>query len=274
MSDEAELDDNDDPHLGRNSDYLPHQMDLPHDDDDPYLRLDEENSPLARTARFTPDTIPLLPSEDTRREEAREPAQGWLSHQAPLSHRISPSPPSDISSEPSVPPTEFLTSAGQPSWIDNRNNQVNSLTESLLPRDGVARPLDVFLLPDPRPHGRGRRVHKDYHWTAGWLASVTACLLGSFIILFTTSAPKGTPRVPVNPYTTLLHTIPLLTILTFTSAAISYVHIMLLRIFVKPVLFATAVFIPATLTISAIWAFIGSFMWEEGTEPTWGETVG
>lgn len=37
---------------------------------------------------------------------------------------------------------------------------------------------------------------------------------------------------------------------------------------------ATSVFIPATLFISAIWAFVGSFMWDADHEPTWGETVG
>ena len=48
----------------------------------------------------------------------------------------------------------------------------------------------------------------------------------------------------------------------------------LLRIFVKPVMVATSVFIPATLLISAVWAFVGSFMWDGDKEPTWGETVG
>jgi hypothetical protein len=43
---------------------------------------------------------------------------------------------------------------------------------------------------------------------------------------------------------------------------------------VRPVMAATSVFIPATLFLSAVWAFIGSFMWEAGQEPTWGETVG
>lgn len=37
---------------------------------------------------------------------------------------------------------------------------------------------------------------------------------------------------------------------------------------------ATSVFIPATLFISAVWAFVGSFMWDADQEPTWGETVG
>lgn len=262
---DTDLDDNDDPHLGRSSDYLSQHRNVPQDDDDPYLRLDDESSPLSHTARVAPDDRRV---GNAGRDQPVRPAQGWLSHQAPRSNRVSSSSQSDTSSESGVPPAEFLTQITRP----DRGYQENPLTESLLPRDGVVRPVDVFSLPDPRAHSRGRVIHRDYHWMAAWLASVTACLIGSFIILFTTSAPKGTPIL--NPYTTLLHTVPLLTILTFISAAVSYVHIMLLTIFVKPVLLATCVFIPATLFISAIWAFVGSFMWEEGTIPSWGETVG
>lgn len=76
------------------------------------------------------------------------------------------------------------------------------------------------------------------------------------------------------PYLTLLHTVPLLTILTFVSAAVAYVHIFLLRMFVKPVMVITSVFIPVTLFISAVWAFVGSFMWDGDQQPTWGESVG
>ena len=85
---------------------------------------------------------------------------------------------------------------------------------------------------------------------------------------------QGKQRTAHLPYTTLLHTVPLLTILTFLSAAAAYTHIFLLRIFVGPVMVATSVFIPVTLFVSAVWAFVGSFMWEAGQEPTWGETVG
>lgn len=81
------------------------------------------------------------------------------------------------------------------------------------------------------------------------------------------------PKMAV-PYYVLLRTVPMLIILTCTSALVAYAHVYLLRIFVKPVMIATSVFIPATLLLSAIWAFIGSFMWEEGVTPTWGETVG
>lgn len=76
------------------------------------------------------------------------------------------------------------------------------------------------------------------------------------------------------PYTVLLRTVPILIILTILSAVTAYVHVYLLRIFVKPVMIATSVFIPATLFISAICAFIGSFMWDGDNVPTWGETVG
>ena len=97
--------------------------------------------------------------------------------------------------------------------------------------------------------------------------------IGCMLVLALTSAPRG-PGQSKRSYTTLLHTVPLLTILTFVSAAVCYVHVFLLRVFVKPVMIATSVFIPATLLVSAVWAFVGSFMWDANTEPTWGETVG
>ena len=100
------------------------------------------------------------------------------------------------------------------------------------------------------------------------------CFLFALLTLFLVRKPrKGYPRGAL-PYTTLLHTVPLLTVLTFVSAAVAYAHMFLLRVFVRPVMVATSVFIPATLFVSALWAFIGSFMWDGDKEPTWGETVG
>lgn len=104
-----------------------------------------------------------------------------------------------------------------------------------------------------------------------WCSGLSICYFCCLLILFL-KPPKR--KLAPLPYTTLLHTVPMLTILIIISAMVSYVHIFLLRIFVKPVMVATSVFIPATLLISAVWAFVGSFMWEEGQEPTWGETVG
>lgn len=268
------LDDDADPHLGRSTELTSRlsegPLDEDRDDDDPYLRLDEDEQPSTSITRFESDTIPLIASERETISPPRESRQGWLAHQAPVSHRVSPNPPSDFSSESTgTPPAAHA----RPSRPVPRVVQPNQLTESLLPRDGVTRPVDVFTLPDPRAFSRGRAILKDSRWIAAWLGSVTACVVGSFIILFTTSVSKETHGVTL-PYTTLLHTIPLVSILTVISAAVSFAHILLLRIFVKPVLLATSVFIPITLFISAIWAFVGSFMWEEGVEPTWGETTG
>lgn len=271
---ETNLDDEEDPHLRPSSGFLTRDYSTQDDDDDPYLRLDEEDPSLSRTTKYNSDSLPLIASG--QRSTMAEPMQGWLAHQAPTSMRPHSPARSDSSSDSAVPPPDLLVTATQPTTPPPpATRQSFPLTESLLPRDGVSRPVDVFSLPDPRRHRHGRAVHKDSIWTVLWLSSVTACVLGSFIILFTTSLPREkAPQGTILPYLTLLHTVPLLTILTFLSAAVSYAHIFLLRLFVKPVIFATSVFIPATLLICSIWAFIGSFMWEEGAEPTWGETVG
>lgn len=261
------MDDEDDPHLGRGSTFTNRSTGDIHDEDDPYLRLDEEEIVLDHAKRFDSDHRPFIAAEEGK--SGRQ--GGWLSHQ---STKVSPSPPSDTSSDSGNHPADISLaglSVGRPT--PNVHHQA-PLTESLLPRNGVARSVDAFNLPDPRSFPRKRMTRKDSHWTAAWLGSVTACFVGSFIILFTTSVPKSVPNNAVLPYTTLLHTIPLLTVLTLVSSIVSYFHILLLGLFVKPVLLATSAFIPVTLFISAIWAFVGSFMWEAGSEPTWSETVG
>lgn len=272
-----DLDDEDDPHLRFSSgnaanlsqDY---SRSLARDEDDPYLRLDDVDEEqaeqrLSDTVGYDADSLPLIASERTQ-----EPSQGWIAHQAPASYlHHPPSPPSDTSSDSGIPPRYLLATHDEPRPPHSARPHT-PLTESLLPRDGSARPVDVFSLPDPRRHSRGRVIYKDSVWTAIWLTSVCACLLGSFLILFTTHTPGRKSKG--LPYTTLLHTIPLLTVLTFISAIVSYAHIFLLSLFARPVIFATSVFIPVALFISSVWAFIGSFMWEEGSEPTWGETIG
>ncbi|KAH9917426.1 plasma-membrane choline transporter-domain-containing protein [Fomitopsis serialis] len=233
------------------------------EDDDPYLRLDEEDAGLSR---HQAQSVPLL---------------GWLAHASPLR---SPSPsPSSSSADSGHPPPDIMAATTRPPVRTERlppppppppRAEVTlSLTESLLPRDGRTRPLDVFTLPDPRFVPRSRRKYNDSTWTAAWCASVGICLFFSILVLFLTHQPDNRHRV-ILPYVTLLHTVPLLTILIFASACVAYAHVLLLRIFVKPVMIATSVFIPATLFISAIWAFVGSFMWDGTQEPTWGETVG
>ncbi|KAF8077556.1 plasma-membrane choline transporter-domain-containing protein [Lyophyllum atratum] len=286
---DTDLDDLDDPHLresgasratyGRHGDA--------EEDDDPYLRLDEDERtgrPGFNSRHYNSQSIPLIASEDGSLSPEDSP-KGWLAHLAsPMMRHVrprsrSPSPsPSDSSG--SAPPPDLYgpetihihPSPPPPPPSTNRAPVSLSLTESLLPRDGRSRPLDVFSLPDPRHTPRGRRKYNDSTWTAIWCAGVSLCIVFSIVLLFVTQKPHHSPRT--LPYTTLLHTVPMLTILTVLSAFAAYTHIFLLRIFVRPVMMATSVFIPATLFISALWAFVGSFMWDGDTEPTWGETYG
>lgn len=274
---DAHLDDMDDPHLRtssmnktvrRDTDRQGHEE----EDDDPYLRLDEQEQGLSRAQQ---QTMPLLGVSGL------DASKGWLAHASPLR---SPSPsPTSSSVDSGNPPADIFATPPKPA---GRTRQPSppplppprtaislSLTESLLPRDGRTRPLDVFSLPDPRYVSRRRRKFNDWTWTAVWCASLSICLICSILVLFLTHLPSNWHRVRL-PYITLLHTVPLLTILIFSSAIVAYIHVLLLRIFVKPVMFATSVFIPATLLVSAVWAFVGSFMWDGDKEPTWSETVG
>lgn len=272
----ATVDDLDDPHLHSSSmsrATIRRDQDVPQDEEDPYLRLDEDEPGMSHQQAAS---IPLLGVSDA------DGGKGWLAHASPLR---SPSPsPSNSSADSAGPPPDILhprvpsphyTRPPQPTSYQPAPPPQTaislSLTESLLPRDGRTRPVDVFSLPDPRYVPRNRRKFNDSVWTTVWCAGVGASVFGSVIILFFTHSPPGSSK---GSYTTLLHTIPLLTILTFVSAVVCYVHVFLLRIFVKPVMIATSVFIPATLLLSAVWAFVGSFMWDSNTEPTWGETVG
>ncbi|KAA1469288.1 hypothetical protein DENSPDRAFT_864070 [Dentipellis sp. KUC8613] len=291
---DSDLDDLDDPHL-RASDVtasraLSSRHHADHDDDDPYLRLDEDDPNLfagGSRAHFDPHSMPLI---DSHAPSEGEPSRGWLAHQA--SPLRSPSPAPSSSSDSGTPPADLLNPAlartqrphehrppppppasrSPPVPPPPRTAVSLSLTESLLPRDGRTRPLDVFSLPDPRHISRSRRKYNDSIWTAVWCTGLSLCVFFSILVLFLTRKP---PKHQQSlPYTTFLHTVPMLIILTFVSAIVSYTHIALLRIFVRPVVFATSVFVPATLLISAIWAFVGSFMWDANTEPTWGETWG
>ncbi|KAF9462686.1 plasma-membrane choline transporter-domain-containing protein [Collybia nuda] len=278
---DTDLDDLDDPHLRESaaSRGFAHHSEDGRDDDDPYLRLDEEE----RTGRtgfdsrhHNPQSIPLIASEDGSLSPSSP--KGWLAHLAsPMmrhsrSHSRSPSESTDSDPPPDMF-AETIRIQPPPPPATSREPISLSLTESLLPRDGRSRPLDVFSLPDPRHIPRGRRKYNDSVWTAIWCTGVLFCVFFSILLLFVIRKPPKSPRVTL-PYTTLLHTVPMLTILTFMSALAAYTHIFLLRIFVRPVMVATSVFVPATLFISALWAFVGSFMWDADTEPTWGETVG
>jgi len=204
-----------------------------------------------------------------------ESPPGWLAHLAAspdipkrevpvqMSRETSPRP-SSSSSDDSSPPANLVVGAQQP------QPHSLSLTDSLLPRDAFNRPIDVFSLPDPRHTHHKRRKYHDSLWISIFFTLITLCCFFSVVLLFTTRKPKKEKEVPsiMLPYTVLLRTVPMLVILTLLSALVAYVHVWLLKVFVKPVMLATSVFVPATLFVSAVCAFVESFMWDGDIEPT------
>lgn len=235
---ETDVEDLDDPHL--------HPVD--EDADDPYLKLDE--SPPGWLAHL---------AHSPRRSRSRSPSTG------------SDAPPPELLAQPARPQTKPPPRARPHSPPPRPHSPLGPtpLTDSLLPRAGA----DVFSLPDPRHTPRKRRKHHDAAWTACWLSAVSLALVLCVVLLATTRRPAHFPAAFL-PYAVLLRTVPVLTLLTLLSAAAAYAHVWLLRLFAGPVMLATSVLVPATLFVSAVWAFVGSFMWETGVEPTWGETVG
>lgn len=167
--------------------------------DDPYLddaELEEEYG-----LHEDVDSIPLIAS-GTRSPviPAPTPAPGWLAHFS-VSRHNSPLPPRAQSS-PSMssgsPPTSRRTSdsSDPPPFLERSSASLSpptrtTLSESLLPRDGVSRSL--FTLPDP---GRvPRRKYNDSVWTAVWCAAILVCAIGSVVILFFTVS-KTSPEPP------------------------------------------------------------------------------
>lgn len=206
----------------------------------------------------------LLDQSVPRPLQQQQPQQsGWRSHPAgptashPSPHSPPPSsrtPPygySDEDDDPNVPPAyltaESLAPTPPPMHVPSTRTAMSvHLNESLLPRDGVSRSL--FYLPDPdRPVGRNK--YHDPEWMSIWLTAVSICAVGSVLIFFVTDVSKpisglgslrnliryfgkssptpsdSDPSKPI-PYSTLTHTIPLLTVLTITSAGVSYGFLM------------------------------------------------
>ncbi|KZT43990.1 hypothetical protein SISSUDRAFT_1057005 [Sistotremastrum suecicum HHB10207 ss-3] len=231
------------------------------DDDDPYLQLDDEDEERPTSSSH------LLSISLTETEPDIPFAPPPRSPSPPRRHSPSPSPSSSPSESTESPPDSPHSISIQSPLPQSPPPTRNGLTESLLPRDGVKR--SVFSLPDSRriPYHK----YNDFAWIALWCTSLICCAIAFIVVLAVTYVPSESPGS--IPYSTLLHAVPLFTIISFISAALSYMHLILLRFAVRPVLMATAILIPFTMAASAIWAFSGSFIWD-GRESTWGETIG
>ncbi|KAG8734497.1 hypothetical protein FRC10_011695, partial [Ceratobasidium sp. 414] len=283
--------------------------------EDPYLDERDLEPEDNVDDSMPPDSIPLIaspPRSPSPRPRQKPPAAGWLAHLSESGHpgpgRSRPShaamsPPdrtrmnsssededSDSSEDlPLFPPSPRLSQSqprARPDAIPppprlSRDSELEpsrthiDLTEPLLHRDGIER--SVFSLPDPArtPY----RKYNDPVWTALWCTSILFSFIGSIVIIFFTDSHPKTPSIPgrktTTPFSTLTHTIPLLTLVVVLSSVFGYLYLILLRYFVRPVLTATALAAPLALLFAAVWAFGGSFMWDgDGVGETWGETVG
>ncbi|CAE6427325.1 unnamed protein product [Rhizoctonia solani] len=282
---------------------LPHGRQEQADVENPYLDEDELDDMMP------PDSIPLIasPPRSPSPRRNRPAAAGWMAHLSHSAHpgssrhaRAAMSPPdphfdsssdegsadeSDSSEDlplfPSSPGVTHITPPPPPTRrgdIDLGASQSHiDLHESLLPRDGVER--SVFTLQDPSR--TPFRKYNDPIWTALWCTSILFSLIGSIVIIFFTNSHPRPDKIPASghkpttPFSTLTHTIPLLTLVVVLSSIFGYLYLILLRYFVKPVLTATALAAPLALLFAAVWAFGGSFMWDgDGVGETWGETVG
>ncbi|KAJ7485391.1 hypothetical protein FB451DRAFT_1431343 [Mycena latifolia] len=235
----VQLDDADDPHFRKyDSAELQGKED---DEEDPYLRLDDEDAQEEYGRN-------QYPAQDADEEGE---GVGWLAHQRSPSPPYMPSPqqpPRTISPNPRnfsnpIPPSP------QPQSLSL------ALSESLLPRTGAA--AHEFNLPAPHSHSpRGRRkTQPNARAAAAFLSIYTLLCVLSLLSLVLPSANSPAERPPPA----LLHTIPLLTFLTLLSALLSYTHLALLRAFLRPVLLLSALAPPLALFLSSVLAFAGSF---------------
>lgn len=231
----GEDDDEEDPHL-RNS-------------EDPYLKLDDYDEEGARS-RY-----------DEGDEEDDYPEGGWLAHQgSPLlsGPSSSPSPPPLLPpprAEPSIPGRK-----PPPGRQSHKSQQHVSLTASLLPQPTSHPVFSLPLTPARRP-----TTYNDFPYIAAYLVCICASIIACIVLLFSKPPNRA-------DYKTLLHTIPLLTVLTVLAALLSYLHLFLLKVFAHPALLVSSLLVPVSLVICALWAFVGSFTYEG--EPTWGESTG
>ncbi|KAJ7512663.1 hypothetical protein B0H11DRAFT_3010 [Mycena galericulata] len=218
------------------------------DEEDPYLRLDDEDNQgeYSRNQNQYPDM----------EEEAGE-GVGWLAHQRSPSPAYTLSPPQVHKAMPSNPwshssPSNHSSPVPPPPQPQSLSL---ALSQSLLPRTGP----DAHAFHLPAPHSQSsrgrtgrRKPQPNARAAAAFLFMYTILCVLSLLSLV---LPSATERPPPA----ILHTIPLVTFLTILSALLSYIHLALLRAFLRPVLLLSALAPPLALFLSAVLAFAGSF---------------
>ncbi|CED84491.1 Choline transporter-like protein [Phaffia rhodozyma] len=243
-----------------------------------------------------PPPPPQLPTAGPSRK-------GWLAHQShhPHNRSRSSSTSSSTSSTISSSTTSSLSDPPIPSeYLDESRNSIHGLPPPrgiVLPRSEEVRGSEVLrerLLPsgdgirrverlmalgsEGRGFWEGRgdwRKFRDYPFLALYLLSVTALFVFLPFTLFfrpSTPSPTNPPAVPLpsplsTPFRTLLHTLPLLSLLLFVSTMIPPLILLAMRRGVRVVLVAVAVGVPLGLAGVGWWAFVGSF--EAGEERGW-----
>ncbi|KAJ7927522.1 hypothetical protein B0H13DRAFT_1970740 [Mycena leptocephala] len=239
----VQLDDADDPHFHKYN--SSGQLDA-EDEDDPYLRLDDDGPEVS--AHSYPD----MDGHGDRDTEGD--GVGWLAHQRSPSPPYTPSPP-QVPRAISPNPRAYSNNTSptpQPQSLSL------ALSQSLLPRTGA----DVHAFHLPSPHSlssRGRsgrrKPQPNAYAAAGFLFTYTLLCVLSLLSLVLPSGNSPADRPPPA----LLHTVPLVTFLTFLSALLAYAHLALLRAFLRPVLLLSALAPPLALFLSSVLAFAGSF---------------
>ncbi|KAJ6588831.1 hypothetical protein B0H19DRAFT_1101385 [Mycena capillaripes] len=240
------LDDADDPHFHKYG--SSGQLDG-EDEEDPYLRLDDDD--VQEDYSRTHEDV------DGHGERNGEgDGVGWLAHQRSPSPAYTLSPPQvtrAISPNPRAP-SGYLNPNPIPSPPPAQSLSL-ALSESLLPRTGPD--AHAFHLPPPHSRGRNgrRKPQPNAYAAAGFLSTYTLLCVLALLSLVLPGGNSPTERPPPA----LLHTVPLVTFLTFLSAFLAYMHLALLRAFLRPVLLLSALAPPLALFLSSILAFAGSF---------------
>ncbi|KAJ7126113.1 hypothetical protein C8R44DRAFT_979977 [Mycena epipterygia] len=243
------LDDSADPHFHK-YDSAELQRDG-EDEEDPYLRLDEEDDQREYGRNQYAD------ADEDGDGDGDGQGVGWLAHQRSPSPSYTMSPP-QAPRTISPNPRNHNTNPPQATPQTQAQSLSLALSESLLPRTGAE--AHAFHLPAPHSHSsRGRsgrrKPQPNVYAAAAFLSIYTLLCVLSLLSLVLPSGNSPTERPPPA----LLHTIPLLTFLTILSALLAYAHLALLRAFLRPVLLLSALAPPLALFLSSVLAFAGSF---------------